>query len=106
VTNPRTERRRGGSESQSVSSQLDWTQGTADVSPSDVHTQLHRRRVASWQCPPLLDGYQDPWHYRATEPVSERELASWRTAWSHLHALGLPAVVPERVLAAAGSMVA
>lgn len=34
MLNPRTGRRCGGSESQSVSRQLDWAQTTADTSPS------------------------------------------------------------------------
>lgn len=73
---------------------------TRDTRHSDVPAQLRRRRAAAHRCPPLPGGRRDPWHYPATEPVTDRELASWRLAWRHLHGLDLPAAVPERVVAA------
>lgn len=76
---------------------------TTNGSPS----QLRRRRGASYRCPPLADGRRDPLDVIDVDgPLSDAEVAAWRAAWVHLHALGLPAVVPERVLAAAGSRVA
>jgi hypothetical protein len=84
----------------------DRSRAGCEVGTDGIPAQLRRRRGASYRCEPLPDGHQEPWHYPATEPVSDRELDSWRAAWHHLHAFGLPAVVPERVLAAAGSRVA
>ncbi|MGH3547601.1 MAG: hypothetical protein ACRDQU_05685 [Pseudonocardiaceae bacterium] len=66
-----------------------------------VPAQLLRRRVASWRCEPLPDGRRDP-AGPVDEPISEAELASWRAAWWHLAKLDLPAIVPTRVLTAAG----
>jgi hypothetical protein len=70
--------------------------------PQSVAAQLRRRRAASWRCEPLWSGLRDPADLTPAESVTERELASWRTAWWHLDRLGLPAIIPERVLAAAG----
>lgn len=53
---------------------------------TDIPAELRRRRVAGWRC----------------EPLSDAELVSWRLAWLHLAELDLPAVVPSRVLVAAG----
>jgi hypothetical protein len=83
---------------ESVSSAARQTHDTADAPPS-VPEQFRRRRAASWRCEPLPpDGRRDPLD-PAAEPLTEREVDSWRAAWTHLHAFGLPAVVPDRVLA-------
>jgi hypothetical protein len=77
-----------------------------EITTDDIPSQLRRRRGASRRLPPLASGLRDPWDV-IDGPLSDAEVASWRAAWGHLHALGLPAVVPERVLAAAaGSGVA
>lgn len=65
-----------------------------------VPGQLRARRAASWRLPPLPDGRRDPLDPQ-DEPVSDAELDAWRAAWWHLHRKGLPAVIPDRVLAAA-----
>lgn len=100
MKDPRPPEEGGAGAGESVSRQLDCTQDTATASPSDVPAQLRRRRAASWRCNPLQSGRRDPWHDPPTESVTERELASWRAAWRHLRGCGLPAVVPERVVAA------
>ncbi len=63
-----------------------------------VPKELRTRQAASRCCHPLADGRRDPLD-AADEQLTERELDSWRAAWTHLHAFGLPAVVPDRVLA-------
>ncbi len=69
--------------------------------PQSVPTQLRRRRAAAWRCEPLVSGLRDPLD-PAGEPLTDAELASWRVAWLHLAELDLPAIVPPRVLVAAG----
>jgi hypothetical protein len=73
------------------------------VGTDPIPRQLRRRRAASRRCEPLRSGLRDPADPTPTESVTERELASWRTAWWHLDRLGLPAIIPEKVLATAGS---
>lgn len=83
-----------------------------EITTNGIPSQLRRRRGASYRCPPLADGRRDPLDVIDVDGIdvdgllSDAEVAAWRAAWVHLHALGLPAVVPERVLAAAGSRVA
>jgi hypothetical protein len=101
MTNPRADAVRGGSDNVDAGQAR---RSDATATPS-VPARLRRRRAASWRCEPLADGRRDPLD-RCAEPLTDTELASWRLAWLHLHALGFPAVVPERVLAAAGSRVA
>lgn len=74
---------------------------TAPSSPSPLRT---RRAAASWsqRHRGRLDRIFGA-HDRADPveaPVTDAELQSWRSAWSHLHGCGLPAVVPDDVMAA------
>jgi hypothetical protein len=68
--------------------------------PADVPAALRRRRAASLRCVPLPSGQRDPFTDDHDRPLTTAELASWRAAWRHLHALGLPAVIPRQVVAA------
>lgn len=86
--------------------QRDAATTTADrdatrAASQSVPAELRRRRAAAWRCEPLADGLCDPLD-PCDEPVSDGELDSWRAAWSHLDRVGLVAIIPERVLAAAG----
>ncbi|MDQ2880490.1 MAG: hypothetical protein M3Y48_04300 [Actinomycetota bacterium] len=74
---------------------------TSSSTNSDLPAQLRRRRAASWRLPPLASaGLRDPWTDRHADDLNPRELMSWRVAWHHLDLLGLPAIVPEQVVAA------
>lgn len=75
----------------------------AAASPSDIPAQLRRRRAASRRSEPLESGLRDPLDHPVHEPLTDAELDSWRAAWRHLHALELPAVIPERIILAAGN---
>jgi hypothetical protein len=99
MKNPRTGESDAGA-SEAVSRPLDCAQDTA--SPSDLPAQLRRRRAASWRCEPLPGGQRDPLNDDGfdDEPLTDAELDSWRAAWQHLNRLGLPALVPARVVAA------
>jgi hypothetical protein len=67
---------------------------------SDLPAALRHRRAASWRCVPLGCGRRDPLDDRNEPEITDRELASWRAAWRHLHLLNLPAIIPRRVVAA------
>lgn len=89
--------------------QRDGSSTTSDPVPDgsapprhSVPQQLRRRRAASWRCEPLRTGLRDPADPTPTYRVTERELASWRAAYCHLNRLGLVAIIPEKVPAAAG----
>lgn len=75
---------------------------TLDYAPSAVPAALRRRRAAAWRCEPLPDGRRrDPLEEGGCdEPITGAQLISWRAAWRHLHRLGLPAIIPQRVVAA------
>jgi hypothetical protein len=79
-----------------------WPARRAQNNPaSDIPGQLRRRRVAAWRLEPLESGRRDPLD-SADEPLTDAELDSWRAAWCYLDRMGLPAVIPDRVLVEAG----
>lgn len=98
MTNPRTPDQCGGS---GVDARPARRPDATATAPQSRPAQLRRRRAASWRLPPLCDGRRDPLD-SAGEPISDAELDSWRAAWCHLDRAGLVAVIPQRVLVAAG----
>jgi hypothetical protein len=83
---PRSEGHRGDADDQHPA---------GEVATEGIPRKQRRRRAASRRCLPLPDGRQDPWSYPATEPVTERELESWRCAWSHRRRAGIEPMVSE-----------
>lgn len=70
--------------------------------PQDLHTQLHRRRTASYRHQPVCDrcGARDPitCHCHEPEPpLGTRAIEAWRAAIEHTLPIGAP-VVPIEVL--------
>jgi hypothetical protein len=62
-----------------------------DARQSNLHTSLHRRRVASRRLVPLACGCADPWICRCTDPpLSERMVDAGVGAAAHLLAADLP----------------
>jgi hypothetical protein len=57
-----------------------------------VRDRRHAARVLDRELAPVT----------VDEPVSDRERAAWRLAWTHLRRLGLVAVVPEGVRCSGG----
>ncbi len=70
------------------------TDTTTLPAAADVPAQLRRRHEASLRPPPLADGLCDPW----LAPRPPLSVESARSAWAHLHGLGLTSELVERVL--------
>ncbi|MGH3511657.1 MAG: hypothetical protein ACRDRB_05195 [Pseudonocardiaceae bacterium] len=97
MNDPRTEGVRGSDESVATAGRP--AHDIPHPRHSDIPAQLRRRRAASRRLPPLPDGRRDPLD-STHEPITDAEIDAWRATWSHLDRLGLPAIIPSRVVAA------